>query len=154
MRRIIVVIIPVCIILITGNLAYRMVVSSVEIQRNKENFSNSVISAPKDRLVNLSEITPFEWDVVYFFDPYTSKKQIYETIGFHWNGVQQQGSEGMMQILFINKGKVVCYCSGSGETNGYFVDGNSLRLEKSEEPQFIYNSELSDRLGYIYIEIN
>ncbi len=69
--------------------------------------------------VNLSDLTPFEWDVVYSFDPYTSKDIIYGTVGYKWDNISETVSEGMNQIVFMKDGKVVCYLYGYPENNGY-----------------------------------
>ena len=101
-------------------------------------------------------LTPFEWEYVYLFDPYTPNKQIFKTIGLYWNGVQQQTSSGSMQILFVNKKKVVCYCSGRGAENGYFISADFLKgnkkLRKSDNPTFKYNATKTQSLGYVYLE--
>jgi hypothetical protein len=71
--------------------------------------------------VSLNDITPFEWDVGYSFDPYTSKDMIYETVGYKWNNVSETVNEGMNQIVFLKDGKVVCYLYGYPENNGYGI---------------------------------
>lgn len=78
--------------------------------------------------VNLLDVTPFEWDVVYSFDPYTSKDTIYETVGYKWDNISETVSEGMNQIVFLKDGKVVCYLYGYPENNGYgifFISDNN-----------------------------
>lgn len=156
MKTKLIIIISVCVLIFSGIFAYRALTSSSAIEKNKKNFSENIISAPKDKAINLSELTSFEWDTVYFFDPYISKNQIYKTIGFRWNGIKQQVSEGMMQILFVSKEKVVCYCEGYGINNGYFIDGrisdSSQRLQKDDNPMFVYDDEMSNKLGYIYLK--
>lgn len=69
--------------------------------------------------INIVQLTPFAWDVVYSFDPYTSKEQIYETVGYKWDRITETVSEGMNQIVFLQDGKVVCYVYGYPENNGY-----------------------------------
>ena len=32
--------------------------------------------------VNLSDVTPFKWDLLYSFNPYTPKETIYTTVGY------------------------------------------------------------------------
>ncbi len=71
--------------------------------------------------VNLTDITPFEWDVAYSFDPYTTKDTIYETIGYKWDNISETVNEGMNQIVFLKDGKVVCYLYGYPENNGYGI---------------------------------
>ncbi|MEK5068527.1 hypothetical protein [Sporosarcina sp. FSL K6-1508] len=83
---------------------------------------------------SLSDVTPFKWDLVYSFNPYTSKETIYKTVGYKWNRISETLSESMNQLVFMKDGKVVCYLYGYPGNNGYgiyFRNGNdtsSLRL--------------------------
>ncbi len=70
-------------------------------------------------IVYLSDITPFEWDVVYSFYPYTSKEKVYDVVGYKWDSISETVSEGMNQIVFLKDGKVVCYLYGYPVNNGY-----------------------------------
>lgn len=76
--------------------------------------------------VNLADVTPFEWDQVYSFSPYTPKEIIYKTVGYKWDSISETLSESMNQLVFMKDGKVVCYLYGYPENNGYgiyFRDG-------------------------------
>ena len=89
---------------------------------NAELLKEEVLSIGQSvETVNLSNITPFEWDIVYSFDPYTSKDTIYETVGYKWDNISETVSEGMNQIVFLKDGKVVCYLYGYPENNGYGI---------------------------------
>jgi hypothetical protein len=55
--------------------------------------------------VVLNDITPFDWDVVYSFAPYTSKEDIQKTIGFEAK-VQETVNEGMLHLIFVKDKKV------------------------------------------------
>ena len=81
--------------------------------------------------VNLSNLTPFEWDIVYSFNPYTSKDTIYKTVGYKWDTISETVSEGMNQLVFMKDEKVVCYLYGYPANNGYgiyFNSGSDTRL--------------------------
>ncbi|WP_342560458.1 hypothetical protein NSQ95_05520 [Psychrobacillus sp. FSL W7-1457] len=71
--------------------------------------------------INFNELTPFEWDVAYAFDPYTTNDTIYETVGYKWDKIRETINEGMNQIVFLKDGKVVCYLYGYPENNGYGI---------------------------------
>lgn len=75
--------------------------------------------------IDLSTFTPFEWDEVYSFTPYTPKEAIYETIGYKWDRISETVSEGMNQIVFVKDGKVVCYVYGYPSNNqfGLYFEG-------------------------------
>ncbi len=75
--------------------------------------------------LKLSDVTPFKWDIVYSFDPYTSKDTIYKTVGYKWDNISETVSEGMNQLVFIKDEKVVCYVYGYPENNGYGIYFNS-----------------------------
>ena len=75
--------------------------------------------------VNLSNVTPFEWDIVYSFNPYTSKDTIYKTVGYKWDTISETVSEGMNQLVFMKDEKVVCYLYGYPANNGYGIHFNS-----------------------------
>ncbi|ALC89118.1 hypothetical protein AM500_04420 [Bacillus sp. FJAT-18017] len=99
---------------------------------NEDLLKQEVLSVGKSvETVNLSDVTPFDWDVVYSFYPYTSKDTIYETVGYKWDGISETVSEGMNQIVFLKDGKVVCYLYGNPDHNGYgiyFTSKNSTEL--------------------------
>lgn len=89
------------------------------------NIGNSVKS------VNLSDITPFEWDLVYSFDPYTSKDTIYRTVGYKWDSISETVNGGMNQLVFMKDKKVVCYVYGYPANNGYGIFFNSESKDAS-----------------------
>lgn len=35
--------------------------------------------------IKLSDITPFEWNEVYSFEPYMPKEKVYNAIGYRWH---------------------------------------------------------------------
>lgn len=96
--------------------------------KNADLLKEKVLSIDETRVnVNLSEITPFDWDTVYTFSPYTSTQNIYNTVGYKWDTISETVNEGMNQIVFMKDGKVVCYIYGYPVNNGY---GISFRDEE------------------------
>lgn len=84
--------------------------------------------------VNLLDVTPFEWDVVYSFDPYTPKSVVYETVGYKWDRISEIVNEGMNQLVFLKDGEVVCYLYGYPGNNGYGIfltDKNNTGLSSA-----------------------
>ncbi len=107
-----------------------------------------------DKTVNLLDITPFEWEVVYSFQPYTPKDEIYKTVGYKWDTISETVSEGMNQIVFLNDGKVVCYLYGYPENNGYGISFKSsnysdsvFMLQKNDHVDF--KIERSDSIVFL-----
>nr|WP_106784796.1 hypothetical protein [Lysinibacillus timonensis] len=89
---------------------------------NEELLRQEVLSIEESvETLKLSDVTPFEWDVVYSFDPYTPKDTIYETVGYKWDNISETVSEGMNQLVFLKDGKVVCYLYGYPQNNGYGI---------------------------------
>jgi len=90
---------------------------------NEDLLKEKVLSIEQTvNTINLIDVTPFEWDVVYSFDPYTSKEMVYSTVGYKWDNIRETVSEGMDQIVFLNDGKVVCYLYGYPANNGYSIN--------------------------------
>ncbi|MEG0296644.1 MAG: hypothetical protein RR620_07975 [Clostridium sp.] len=72
--------------------------------------------------ISLKELTSFEWDTMYSFEPYTSKETIYDVVGYKWDKISETVSEGMNQVIFIDDGEVVCYIYGYSNNLGYYFD--------------------------------
>lgn len=125
------------------------------IKKNKNEIDEAIktISINNFTEVNINDITNFKWEKVYFFDPYISKRNILEIMGIDFNGIKQYYTEGVMQIFFINEDKVVCYLCGSGNDNGYYIDGDIgnndyVCIYNKENMKFIYDEKLSEQLGF------
>ncbi|MFE4705699.1 hypothetical protein [Peribacillus simplex] len=93
--------------------------------------------------INLLEVTPFNWDVVYSFPPYTPKDHIYETVGYKWDTISETVNERMNQIVFLKDGKVVCYLYGYPENNGYGIFSES---ENNKDVGYMLN--IKDDLNF------
>lgn len=123
---------------------------------NAELLKEEVLELNVDT-IHLEDITPFEWDVVYSFNPYTSKEEIYKTIGYKWDRISETVSEGMNQIVFLKDGKVVCYLYGYPTNNGYginFIKGNYTDVTTVLTPKDDLNFKvtISDGVTYLSIE--
>ncbi|MGY3312481.1 hypothetical protein ACV242_000977 [Peribacillus simplex] len=106
---------------------------------NEELLKEEVLSIGHSvETINLLEVTPFDWDVVYSFEPYTPLDDIYETVGYKWDTISVTVNEGMNQIVFLNDGKVVCYLYGYPENNGY---GISFESENYKDAGYMLNSK-------------
>jgi len=106
--------------------------------------------------VNLSDVTPFEWDLVYSFNPYTPKETIYKTVGYKWDSISETLSESMNQLVFMKDGKVVCYLYGYPENNGYgiyFRDGNDTSSTQASvlSPEDDLTFQVVKRENIIYL---
>ncbi|MBP3952986.1 hypothetical protein [Bacillus suaedae] len=98
--------------------------------------------------INLLDITPFEWDVVHSFTPYTPVEDVYERVGYEWDDtISETVSEGMYQIVFMKDEKVVCYIYGYPENNGYGIDLLASMLTAEDDLTFL----VERREGIVYL---
>ncbi|MCB0803962.1 MAG: hypothetical protein KDB74_12760 [Flavobacteriales bacterium] len=72
----------------------------------------SIISSQteKEIVIDIAEITDFDWDELFIFRPYTSGNKINESLGIQWSdeaNTSVVGSESYSLFIFMNKGKVV-----------------------------------------------
>ena len=74
--------------------------------------------------VNLTDITPFEWDKAYVFDINTPIEKIYKKVGYKWTSISEKEKESEFQIVFLNNEKVVCYLFGSSDMMGISMNFN------------------------------
>ncbi|MFC4735177.1 hypothetical protein ACFO4L_01145 [Bacillus daqingensis] len=85
---------------------------------------------------DLSTVTAFEWDRVYFFEPYTPVETIYETVGYEWRSISATVSEGMNQVVFMDENEVTCYVYGYPENNGFGLSSDQEVLTKADDLTF------------------
>lgn len=72
---------------------------------------------------HMADVTPFDWDVMYMFPPYTSRKKMEQEVGVPWtektsywqfflertNTVETPMLfENVHKLVFVENGKVVC----------------------------------------------
>ena len=112
--------------------------SPVEMYRRGE--LRKAMAAVEDGEVTLNEIVPFAWDSVYSFGPYTTQEQMEEIMGISARRLEESPSEGMVQLVFVNGGQIVCGVCGYISKEGYsvsfdekinFADNVVLRAEPS-----------------------
>ena len=106
-------------------------------QKRANNFGKAVQKIETGE-VTLQEITPFAWDAVYTFAPYTPKQEIEEVIGAKSGKISELVNEGMTQLIFVKDGKVICGIQGYADRLGYFVsflkDGEKQAVINFAEP--------------------
>ncbi|MDN4607239.1 hypothetical protein [Sporosarcina highlanderae] len=109
---------------------------------NEERLKQEVVNIGNSvELVNLSDITPFEWDLVYSFEPYTPKEIIFQTVGYKWDSISETVNGGMNQLVFMKDSKVVCYVYGYPANNGYGIFFNSNESRVSSAPASVLSVE-------------
>lgn len=100
-----------------------------ELNRNNRDLRDRLLEGDLDSRGKAEELFQFDYDRVYVFEPYQSKDEIEEEIGFKSRVIEETVSEGMMNILFLRGDSEVAYLYGYGQNNGYY-----LSLEAGEYP--------------------
>lgn len=72
--------------------------------------------------ITLSEVTPFDWDKAYVFEPGASKEDLYKVVGYKWRKINADERNKWQQILFMKDKKVVCYSYGHEESSNLTID--------------------------------
>ena len=99
-----------------------LVVGNPVVLINNYKLENSIKSIQSDN-IKLNEVVPFDWDIVYTFEPYTPKENIEEIIGFKSSSIKENNiNEGMVHLLFVKGEKVVASILGYSTNLGYRLD--------------------------------
>ncbi|WDV44068.1 hypothetical protein PV797_11065 [Clostridiaceae bacterium M8S5] len=103
--------------------------------KNEKELIKRIKGLENEKEVMLNNITPFEWELVYSFDPYTSKKEVKETIGFEAN-VSETVNEGMPHLVFVKDKEVVCEIIGYPSNLGINIKTNSSVIHAKDNIKF------------------
>lgn len=121
-------------------------------RRNARALGQRAEACPNAGTIALTELTPFAWDTVYVFAPYTSREEMTRVMGLDFAGLRETVNEGMQQAVFVRQGQVVCYVYGYSSQLGYGLDmgdlgGGYIRIDSLREPRFT----LSRSQGVTYL---
>lgn len=72
--------------------------------------------------VTLEETVPFEWSTVYSFGPYFSLKDIKRITGSKSPALNDSINEGMVSLVFMNRGRVVSSVCRYPSSTGYSLN--------------------------------
>ena len=93
-----------------------------KVDKNNDAFRSVVLLIDKKE-VTLNELTPFDWDVMYTFSPYTPVEKMQEIMGVKSNrDISETVNEGMNQFFFVNGDKIVSSIYGYSENIGFYFD--------------------------------
>jgi hypothetical protein len=86
-------------------------------------------------VIEMRELTPFEWDRMYVIQPYTQPEAINRKLGFEWAGAKTspiQMFDSIILLVFV-KGKDVVADVDYKVGDGYFSAGgkNEFRVEEA-----------------------
>jgi len=88
----------------------------------------------QNKEINLADLTPFSWDELYIFKPYTPLSDIEESLGFVWKEANKtfiNQEDGFNLLVFIEKKDVIHY------TKWPRSKGDFSKIEKSK---YLYDS--------------
>ena len=91
--------------------------------------------------VQLNDAVPFAWDTLYTFEPYQSKEEIENYIGFKSAAIKENNiNEGMVHLLFVKDDKVVASILGYAANLGYSID---FSLKDEQKVSFEENARFN-----------
>ena len=109
----------------------------------------------------LEDIVPFEWTMVYTFGPYTSKDCMKRIVGVQSPALRESISEGMIDVVFTDRRRVVASVCGYPENLGYdlkisgekamYQGGGCTYLEYGDQAVFKVTKE--DGLVRLYTRV-
>ncbi|WHH59720.1 hypothetical protein [Petroclostridium sp. X23] len=112
-----------------------LVIGDPVIFMNNQKLENSFKSFEGDT-IKLNEAVPFDWDIVYTFEPYASKESIEEIVGFKSAYIKENNiNEGMVHLLFVKDKKVVASVLGYSANLGYSLSF-SQKIEFNDNAVF------------------
>lgn len=120
---------------------YFVACGNIDVTEKNEGSFHDKVKKIEAKQVNIQELTEFEWDSLYIFSPYTSKKEIEEVIGFESeNIVDNMVDESTTYLLFVKDNTVVANVYGSTNSLGYTFDFGEyekyLYIDASKETTF------------------
>ncbi|TCO68091.1 hypothetical protein [Marinisporobacter balticus] len=113
---------------------------------NEKKFTDTIKELRDETEIGLKDITPFEWDTVYSFAPYTSKKMVQEIIGFKAK-VSETVSEGMPHFVFVKDKEVVCEIIGYPSNLG--ININTFRSSINSEDNVVFKVRKETDIVYL-----
>lgn len=98
--------------------AAMLLMNSFFMQNGKGQAVKESVLKLEEGIIELNELIPFEWDMLYTFEPGTSVQDMEEAMGIH-SSLLQEAEEGMVQLIFVSDHKVICCICGVPEKLGY-----------------------------------
>lgn len=108
---------------------------------------SQAIAALNQSEEDIENLIPFEWDEAYSFVPYLQKEFIYDIIGYKWDNIKESTSEDMIQVVFLNEGKVVCHIFGRVNKLGFeidfgdYKDNDYVKITRDEKSKLHFECE-------------
>ncbi len=108
------------------------------------------------KTIQLADVTDFDWDTMYYFQPNEDKKAISDAIGFRWEGDAVKA--GHRRLLFVKGEQVVSFVDYNYEELPLFVYGCEddkwvYPKSRTEFASFKYCSGSDDTPVYAFIPV-
>ncbi|MCR8743759.1 metallophosphoesterase [Romboutsia lituseburensis] len=125
--------------------------------KNLEDFFGGLASIyEKTTEINLAKIIPFKWDKVYYFKTPISKEEIYDKVGYKWKSIADDIDKNMLQLVFMEGEKVVCYISVDKELFKFDMkfdesdyEGNVVTIYPNKNDKFKVKANKDDFSKYL-----
>lgn len=116
----------------------------IKVNKNVKKFEQNLDNLLNNENHTCKDLFDFDYDTIYVFQPYLTKKEMEKEIGFKYWKLKEIVSEYMMNILFVKDNKPVAYLYRYPEDRGYYIDVSIGKYEKSSLDKVKYNmKELS-----------
>ncbi|WP_139307986.1 hypothetical protein [Pontibacter flavimaris] len=93
------------------------------------------------KTIRMAELTDFDWDTMYFFQPNEDEKSISDAIGFKWEG--DAVPDNHRRLLFVKDGEVVSYVD-------YYYNDFPLFVYGCEADKWVYPKSRSEFASFKY----
>lgn len=146
-KKLIVGIIVICCFILSGLFAF--ISSSLKSSSVRKN-SAEVSSVLKDNVsesVNIDDLFSFEWEKAYSFTPYLSVDAMEETIGFKSNYLQESEYDDIVNIVFVNKNKIVAKVFEHSSQLGFSISFDSC-ISKGDQTVLVMDKEGTETKNY------
>lgn len=90
----------------------------------------------------LPDVTPWEWDTVYFVQPHTTQKEVEGMIGFATDArLGDESSSGEGRMVFVQNGKVVQVMKFYSAECTYLVEADSFFRTASPNDYLCFDAD-------------
>ncbi|CAM3569062.1 hypothetical protein POKO110462_09740 [Pontibacter korlensis] len=99
------------------------------------------VGAQGYKTIQMADLTDFEWDVMYYFQPNEDEKAISDVLGFKWEGAEVP--ENHRRLLFVKEQEVVSYVD-------YYYKDFPLFVYGCEGDKWIYPKSRTNFASFKY----
>jgi hypothetical protein len=119
----------------------------------ESNFNRSLgdalsVAVRKGSLVDLKDISEFDWDSVFIFPPYTSQSEINQALGYEWKDSQKTGissDDTINLMVFVEGGEVKRYCRVSRKVADFRLPAGKRSFDRFQARFAVHQYDDSGR---------